>query len=98
MNRYKTRLFQFSVALVLVALTISCANIFQGLFFESSCKKCDVIEKRSGKVMYSNEGCGSNNVDIDENAKIYAYDLNEQYHSFEYVVSCKTWKKKKEEK
>ncbi|MGB0391821.1 MAG: hypothetical protein ACPGRC_09495 [Salibacteraceae bacterium] len=46
----------------------SCANVFQAVVFPNQCKKCVVYQ--NGKIVYEIEGCGANNVRLEETAKV----------------------------
>lgn len=81
-------------SLVLVALLYSCANIFNGMVLPNQCKKCEVINRTNGEVLFTNEGCGSENTNLEENAKIEAYDLSRgMYNLCDLEVVCESWRK-----
>jgi hypothetical protein len=78
----------------LACLLYSCANMFNGMVLPNQCKKCEVINRITNEVLFTNEGCGSENTNLEENAKIEAYDLSRgAYNLCDLEVVCESWKK-----
>lgn len=68
--------------------------MFNGMVLPNQCKKCEVIEIATGQIVHVEEGCGSENVRLDEKAKVKAYDLNTSSNGYNYTVECNSWKSK----
>jgi hypothetical protein len=77
--------------LILPFVFASCASVFQASVFPNQCKKCVVYQ--NGIIVYEIEGCGANNVRLEEKAKIEAYNKSQGTGVCQYSVSCTTWKK-----
>ena len=75
----------------------SCSNIFNGLVLPNQCKKCEVVNKVTGEVLFTNEGCGSDNTNLEEDAKVEAYDRSRFGDLCDLEVICTTWKQESEE-
>lgn len=97
MKLHKIKLFRLMLMLIVALTMTSCENIFQEIFFSEQCKKCEVVNESSYKVYATEQGCGGSNVDIEENAKVTAYNLNSGYRYTKYVVRCETWEEDREE-
>jgi hypothetical protein len=84
---------KIKIIIVIIAATTltSCAYIFNGLVFPHQCKKCEVIDKFTNTSVWSDEGCGSGITNVEENAKVQAYDLNQGSFENRYEVRCTTW-------
>ena len=83
------------IILLIIAFGIlySCANIFNGLVLTNQCKKCELINKQNGKILFTNEGCGSDNTHLEEEAQIKAYEMSRGYYNLcDLEVNCTTWK------
>ena len=91
MKIHKTKLMRLTLLLMGILIMVSCENVFKEILFPSSCKRCDVVNENSSKVYSSEEGCGGGNVDIEDRAKVTAYDLNAGYRETRYFVRCETW-------
>ena len=83
--------------MLLVILMVSCTALFNGVAFPNQCKKCVVVNRNSGAVVHTEEGCGSSNVNLEENAKVYAYDLNARAGSLRFAVECQSWRDETQE-
>lgn len=80
--------------IAIAALFYSCANMFNGMVLPNQCKKCDVINRITNEVLFSNEGCGSENTNLEENAKVEAYELSRNgYNLCDLEVVCESWRK-----
>jgi hypothetical protein len=80
-----------------IFLIISCAALFNGAVFPNQCQKCVVIDKNSGQILQVFEGCGSENVRLEEQAKEAAFDYIKSMNNCNIDVNCETWKKDPEE-
>ena len=75
----------------------SCANIFNGLVLPNQCKKCEVVNTLTGEVLFTNQGCGSENTHLEEDAKIEAFDQSRFGNDLcNLEVNCTTWKQEPE--
>ena len=83
--------------LIFSLILVSCANIFNGMVLPNQCKKCEVINTLTQEVLFSNEGCGSENTHLEEEAKIAAYDQSRFGNLCNLEVICTTWKQEPEE-
>lgn len=72
-------------------LLTGCANIAQGLIFPNQCTRCEIYNTRSGNVLHYYEGCGASNVRIEDNAKVYAFDVMRNGNC-DIDVRCATWR------
>jgi hypothetical protein len=89
------------IPLILTLLTIglySCANLFNGVVLPNQCKKCEVINTLTKEVLFTNEGCGSENTKLEDEAKIEAYEKSRYRNLCELEVNCITWKQEPENK
>ncbi len=86
------------LALVLFFILLySCANIFNGLVLPNQCKKCELINNATGEVLFTNEGCGSDNTHLEEEAQVKAYEMSRGYYNLcDLEVRCETWKQDSE--
>ena len=81
----------FYLAIILI-LSNSCANIFNGVVLPNSCKRCEVINSYTQQVVWDTEGCGSENTRLEEKAKEKAYDLSRQGGDLcDLEVRCEEW-------
>ncbi len=67
--------------------------MFNGAVLPNQCKKCEVINQLNKEILFSNEGCGSENTKLEEAAKIEAYNLSRYANLCDLEVSCITWRK-----
>jgi len=44
--------------LIILLSFYSCASIFNGVVLPNQCKKCELINKQNGEILFTNEGCG----------------------------------------
>jgi len=80
--------------LILGAITLySCANITKGLVAPNQCKKCEVYNESTRVVIETFQGCGSENVRLEEEAKIYAFDYIKRTGNISVNVKCESWRK-----
>ena len=85
------------IILIFIGSLYSCANIFNGVVLPNQCKKCELINKQNQEVLFSNEGCGSENTHLEEEAQIKAYEMSRGFHNLcDLEVSCTTWKQDSE--
>ncbi len=90
--------FKVLIAFALLAILYSCASMFNGVVLPNQCKKCDVINRMTNEVLFSNEGCGSENTRLEEEAKIQAYDMSRTgYNLCDLEVVCESWRKDPEQ-
>lgn len=87
-----------AIAIILVAVLYSCASMFNGVVLPNQCKKCAVINRINNETIFNNEGCGSENTRLEEDAKIQAYELSRNgYNLCDLEVVCESWRKDPEE-
>ena len=82
------------LVLILVSATLlsSCANIAKGVVTPNQCKKCEVFNTQTGEVLGTYEGCGSENVRLEEKAKVAAFEIMKGGNCT-IDVRCETYKK-----
>ena len=68
----------------------SCGFLFNEAVRTNQCKRCEVINVDSRNIVWEDEGCGGNITNIEDNAKIEAYEQNENAGRFEFKVRCET--------
>ncbi len=81
------------ILLILLGSIYSCANIFNSMVLPNQCKKCEVVNTRTGEILFTNEGCGGDNTNLEEEAKIEAFDQSRYGNLCDLEVNCTTWKK-----
>ncbi len=85
----------------LIACTLilnSCAQIFNGAVLPNQCKRCELINLQTNEVLFENEGCGSENTKLEEEAQIQAYQMSRNgYNLCNLEVQCESWKKDPED-
>ena len=74
------------------ALLISCGAILKGAVMPNQCKKCEVIDRATNTVVSVFEGCGSENIRLEEQAKEAAFDLIKSSNNCNIDVVCESWK------
>lgn len=84
------KLIVLTVVIIAVALT-SCAYLFNAIVFPRQCKKCEIIDAFTNQSVWSDEGCGGEITNLEENAKAQAYDMNQGSIVNRYEVNCTTW-------
>lgn len=85
----------YFIGLVSVLSFYSCSSVFNGVVLPNQCKKCELINNQNGKVLFTNEGCGSANTKLEEEAKLKAYELSRgSYNLCDLEVRCETWREK----
>lgn len=87
---------KYIVVVCLGLVLTSCASMFNGAVMPNQCKKCEVINKTTGEVLSTFEGCGSENTRLEEQAKETAYDLSRNGNLCNLEVVCESWKKEPE--
>jgi hypothetical protein len=76
-----------------IILLASCANIFNGLVLPNQCKKCELINISTNEVLFTNEGCGSDNTGLEEEAQVQAYEMSRGFYGLcDLEVRCETWR------
>lgn len=87
---------KYIVVVCLGLVLTSCASMFNGAVMPNQCKKCEVINKTTGEVLSTFEGCGSDNTRLEEQAKESAYDHSRNGNLCNLEVVCESWKKEPE--
>ncbi len=86
------------ITFVVMLFLTGCEAIFHGLVTPNRCKGCEVVNQRTGEVVWQDQGCGGGKANIEDNAKIEAYEYNsEQSTGCVYKVECETWKEEDDE-
>ena len=86
---------QLSVLTITSLFLSSCANIAMGIIATNQFTKCDVYNTSTQKVLKTFEGCGSENVGLEEDAKVAAYEIMKKGNC-QIRVRCNSWKKETE--
>lgn len=71
----------------------SCANMFNSMVLPNQCKKCELINKQTGKILFTNQGCGGENTRLEEEVKIEAFDQSRFGNLCDLEIKCTTWRK-----
>ena len=84
----------YFIIVLAIIIFCSCASIFNGVVLPNQCKKCELINTQNGEVLFTNEGCGSENTRLEEEAQIKAYEMSHDgFHDLcELEVKCTSWK------
>lgn len=81
-----------------IILLISCAQIFNGTVLPNQCKRCDLYNNATGEIIWSTEGCGSENTRLEEKCKVQAYEMSRGNSNLsDLECKCESWKKEPEE-
>jgi hypothetical protein len=54
------------------------------------CTRCMVID-HFGEIIYEFQECGGSNMNLEESAKVAAYDLSRESDLCQYTVTCESW-------
>ena len=65
----------FLVSLLSMGL-FSCASMFNGAVLPNQCKRCDLINLPTNEILWSIEGCGSENTRLEEQTQLKAYEMS----------------------
>jgi hypothetical protein len=74
----------------------SCASILKSTVAPNQCKKCVIINRITNEILDSYEGCGGENVRLEEKAKERAFDLSRNGSLCDLNVVCESWRKEPE--
>lgn len=84
----------FIIIVVIATTLLSCRAIFNGAVAPNQCKKCEIINNATGEVIWSVEGCGSENTLLLEKSKQEAYDRSRTGNNLcDLEVKCTSWRK-----
>lgn len=88
------KLYCLAFSLSLFFLT-SCGQIFNAVVVPSQCKKCELIDLNTGRVVWSDEGCGGGITNLNKNCKVQAYERSRSGVGSlcNLECNCETWKK-----
>lgn len=79
-------------------LTIpGCSFFFNEAVNTNYCKKCKVVNQKRNEIIWSEEGCGGGMTNIEDDAKIEAYEENSKRLDCNFEVECEKWKKEETE-
>ena len=84
------------VLILLVIMLYSCAQIFNGAVLPNQCKKCDLLDAYTSEILFSLEGCGSQNTDLYGKCVDKAWELSRDGNLCAFNIECHTWKKDKD--
>mgnify|MGYP003640112041 CR=1 FL=1 len=75
----------------------SCAQMFNAAVLPNQCKKCELINMQTNEILFENEGCGSENTKLEDEAQIKAYEMSRTgYDLCNLEVRCESWKRESE--
>lgn len=74
----------------------SCAEIFNGAILPNQCKKCDLLNAHTGEILFSIEGCGSENTNLEGKCETKAWELSRGRNLCDFNIVCESWKKEKD--
>ncbi len=60
------------------------------MIFPNQCTHCMVID-HFGEIKYDFQECGGSNMNLEESAKVAAYDLSRESDLCQYTVNCESW-------
>lgn len=83
--------FRIAISGLMLFVFQGCQFLFNATVNDNKCKRCEVINGKTGKSVWSDEGCGGGMTNIERDAKARAYEKNAKEHFFQYEVSCETW-------
>ena len=87
----------YFISLILFVTLYSCASIFNSAILPNQCKKCELINKQTGEILFTNEGCGGDNTKLEEDAQIKAYEMSRgSFNLCDLEVNCTSWRKEPE--
>ena len=86
----KTRLPLFIFLLAVSFSFTGCAYMLNAVIFPNLCTRCMVID-HFGEIIYDFQECGGSNSDLEESAKVAAYDLSRESDLCQYTVTCESW-------
>ena len=66
--------------------------MINGILFPNRCKKCEVIDRSTGRVLLTEQGCGSANTQLEEKAKVQAFDLGQGSGNCNLQVICSSYR------
>ena len=76
----------------------SCAQLFNGAVLPNQCKRCELVNLQTNEVLFENQGCGSENTKLEEEAQLQAYQMSRYGNNLcDLEVRCESWKKEDEE-
>jgi hypothetical protein len=88
-NKFILLLFVLSASLSI----LSCRAIFKGIVAPNSCQRCQLYNTHTNEILWTEEGCGSANVRLEENCQIKAWELSRTgYNICDMDIECETWK------
>ena len=87
----------FIAAGTIILLLSSCAALFRGAVMPNQCQRCAVYNTMTMDTIEVFEGCGSENVRLEESAKVSAYEYMKWNNDCNVEVYCTTWRKDPEE-
>ena len=66
--------------------------MFNAIVLTKQYKKCEITDKYFNSVVWSDKGCGGGITNLEEDAKVKAYDMNQGSSQNRYEVNCTTWR------
>ncbi len=73
-----------------------CAQIFNGTVLPNQCKKCELIDAYNGNVLFTIEGCGSENTDLEGQCQDKAWEISRGKNLCDFEIRCDSWRKETE--
>ena len=67
-----------------------CAYMLNAMINPNLCTRCMVID-HFGEIIYEFQECGGSNMNLEESAKVAAYDLSRESDLCQYTVTCESW-------
>ena len=84
----------YLVLLIFILILSSCASMFNSAVLPNQCKKCELIDNRTGEILFTKEGCGGENTRLEEEAQIEAYLRSRgSFNLCDLEVKCSSWRK-----
>ncbi|MCB9360065.1 MAG: hypothetical protein H6587_00895 [Flavobacteriales bacterium] len=89
---------KLTFATILILGLSSCAQIFNGTVLPNQCKRCELINRQTNEILFKNEGCGSENTRLEEEAQLKAYEMSRNSSNLcDLEVRCESWRKEPED-
>lgn len=86
---------QLTVLTITSLFVSSFAIIAMGVIAPNQCTKCEVYNTSTQKVLKTFKGCGSENIGLEKDTKVAAYEIMKK-ENFQVRVRCNSWKKETE--
>lgn len=71
-----------NILFIIPVLSLSaCSYLFSAAVYPDRCEKCEVIDQQTSQVLYTEEGCAGDAANVEDRAKVKAFDLSRSGYS-----------------